>query len=72
MNAIGGILILAIGFNMLKIKITKVGNLLPAIFLPILIYFIIGILINDYFLTIYVLFICILLDFQPQSCLHCF
>jgi uncharacterized membrane protein YqgA involved in biofilm formation len=36
MNAVGGVLIMAIGINMLKIKELKVGNLLPAIFMPIL------------------------------------
>ncbi|MGL4606628.1 MAG: DUF554 domain-containing protein [Eubacteriaceae bacterium] len=36
MNAVGGLLILAIGINMLKIKEIKVGNLLPAVFMPIL------------------------------------
>ncbi len=38
MTSVGGLLILAIGFNMLKITTIKVGNLLPAIFLP-LVYF---------------------------------
>nr|WP_320025474.1 DUF554 domain-containing protein [uncultured Acetobacterium sp.] len=36
MNAVGGVLIMAIGINMLKIKEIKVGNLLPAVFMPIL------------------------------------
>lgn len=40
MTAIGGVLILAIGLNFLEIKRIKVGNMLPAIFLPI-IYFLI-------------------------------
>ncbi len=40
MSAVGGILIMAIGFNTLEIKKIMVGNMLPAIFLP-LIYFII-------------------------------
>lgn len=39
MTAIGGTLIMAIGLNFLEIKRIKVGNMLPAIFLPI-IYFI--------------------------------
>lgn len=39
-SAIGGVLIMAIGFNMLKIKKIKVGNMLPAILLPFLYYFI--------------------------------
>lgn len=35
MTSVGGLLIMAIGFNMLKITTIKVGNLLPAIFLPL-------------------------------------
>lgn len=46
MNAVGGVLILAIGINMLKIKEIKVGNLLPAIFMPILFLWIMGLLGN--------------------------
>ena len=42
MNAVGGILIMAIGINMLKIKEFKVGNLLPAIIMPILILWMMG------------------------------
>ena len=38
MSAIGGLLIVAIGTNMLDIKRIKVGNMLPAIFLPLLYY----------------------------------
>lgn len=38
MTSVGGLLILAIGLNMLQITTLKIGNLLPAIFLP-LIYF---------------------------------
>ncbi len=38
MSAVGGLLILAMGFNMLDVVKIKVANLLPAIFLP-LIYF---------------------------------
>lgn len=38
MTAIGGIIIMAIGLNFLEIKRIKVGNLLPAIFLPIFYY----------------------------------
>lgn len=38
MTSVGGLLILAIGFNMLGITSIRVGNLLPGIFLP-LIYF---------------------------------
>ena len=36
MSAVGGLLILAIGFNLLDIKKLKIGNMLPAIFLPLL------------------------------------
>lgn len=39
MTAVGGTVIMAIGLNFLEIKRIKVGNMLPAIFLPIL-YFI--------------------------------
>lgn len=35
MSSVGGILILGISLNMLKIKSIKVGNLLPAIFIPL-------------------------------------
>ena len=38
MSAVGGLLIAAIGFNMLEVKRIRVGNMLPAIFLP-LVYF---------------------------------
>lgn len=34
MSAVGGLLILAIGLNMLEVVKIKVGNMLPAIFLP--------------------------------------
>lgn len=36
MTATGGILLMGIGVNMLELKKIKVGNMLPAIFLPIL------------------------------------
>lgn len=39
MSAVGGLLIVAMGFNMLEMIKMKVGNCLPAIFLP-LVYFI--------------------------------
>ncbi|MGV8905086.1 MAG: DUF554 domain-containing protein [Acetobacterium sp.] len=42
MNAVGGILILAIGIDMVKIKNIKVGNLLPAIVMPIIILWVMG------------------------------
>ncbi|OGR17424.1 MAG: hypothetical protein A2X81_15930 [Desulfobacterales bacterium GWB2_56_26] len=35
MTSVGGLLIMAIGMNMLKITAIRVGNLLPAIFLPL-------------------------------------
>ena len=38
MSAIGGILIMAIGINILDIKKIKVGNMLPAVIIPILYY----------------------------------
>lgn len=38
MTAIGGVIIMGIGLNFLEIKRIKVGNLLPAIFLPIIYY----------------------------------
>ncbi|MCJ7689829.1 MAG: DUF554 domain-containing protein [Clostridiaceae bacterium] len=38
MSAIGGLLIVAIGANILEIKRIKVGNMLPAIFIPLLYY----------------------------------
>lgn len=40
MSAIGGILIMAIGINVMGIKKIKVGNMLPAIFIPIIYFFI--------------------------------
>ncbi len=36
MSAIGGLLIVAIGINILEIKKIKVGNMLPAIFIPLI------------------------------------
>lgn len=40
----GGILIAGIGINLLEIKTIKVGNLLPAIFVPVVYYLIVGLL----------------------------
>lgn len=37
MTAVGGILLMGVGSNILEIKKVRVGNLIPAIFLPILI-----------------------------------
>lgn len=45
MSLVGNILILGIGLNILKICTIKVGNMLPAVFLPI-IYYLIQILIG--------------------------
>jgi len=39
MTSVGGLLILAIGFNLLNITSIRVGNLLPGIFLPLLYFF---------------------------------
>lgn len=44
MSAVGGILIMAIGINILELKKIKTGNLLPAVFVP-LIYYVLTILI---------------------------
>ena len=41
MSAVGGLLIAAIAFNILEIRKIRVGNMLPAIFIP-LIYFILS------------------------------
>ncbi|MDH3344601.1 MAG: DUF554 domain-containing protein [Desulfobacteraceae bacterium] len=38
MSGVGGILIMAIGINLLEIQKIKVGNMLPAIFIPLLYY----------------------------------
>ncbi|RLC32757.1 MAG: DUF554 domain-containing protein [Deltaproteobacteria bacterium] len=38
MSSVGGLLIMAIGFNLLEIKKIKVGNMLPAIFVPLIYY----------------------------------
>jgi hypothetical protein len=38
MSGVGGLLIAAIGINMLRIAHIKVGNMLPAIFLPLIYY----------------------------------
>ena len=35
MSAVGGLLIFAIGINLLEIKKVKIGNMLPAIFIPL-------------------------------------
>lgn len=38
MSAIGGLLIMGISFNILELKRIKVGNMLPAVFIPIVYY----------------------------------
>ncbi|MBW2194889.1 MAG: DUF554 family protein, partial [Deltaproteobacteria bacterium] len=35
MSAVGGLLIMAIGISLLEIKKIKIGNMLPAIFIPL-------------------------------------
>ncbi len=45
MSGVGGLLILAIGFNLLEIQKIKVGNMLPGIFIP-LIYYMLKQLVN--------------------------
>lgn len=35
MSAVGGLLILAIGINLLELRRLKIGNMLPAIFIPV-------------------------------------
>ncbi|MFZ5354330.1 MAG: DUF554 domain-containing protein [Bacillota bacterium] len=42
MTASGGILLMGVGINILELKKIKVGNMLPAIFLPIIIMLILG------------------------------
>ncbi len=38
MSAVGGLLIVGLGFNLLEIRKISVGNMLPAIFLPLIYY----------------------------------
>jgi len=40
MSAVGGLLIMAIGINLMEIKKLRVGNMLPAVFLPLIFYMI--------------------------------
>lgn len=42
MNAVGGVLIMGIGINLLEIKSLRLGNLIPAIFIPILLLWLMG------------------------------
>lgn len=46
MSAVGGLLILAIGFNMLDLPKIKVGNMLPAIFIPLIYYMLLPVIHN--------------------------
>lgn len=43
-SAVGGILIMAIGVNILEIKKIKTGNMLPSIFIPIIYFLIVNLL----------------------------
>lgn len=40
LSAVGGIMIIAIGLNILQLKKIKIGNMLPALFVPIIYFFI--------------------------------
>lgn len=42
MTAIGGVLIMAIALNFLEIKRIRVGNMIPAVFIPIIYFMILG------------------------------
>lgn len=42
MSAVGGLLIIALSINMMGIKKIRAGNMLPAIFVPIIYYFIVN------------------------------
>jgi uncharacterized membrane protein YqgA involved in biofilm formation len=42
MTATGGILLIGVGINILEIKKIKVGNMLPAIFVPIILMLFMG------------------------------
>lgn len=44
MSAVGGILIMAIGINVMGLKKIKVGNMLPAIFIPIIYFALVNII----------------------------
>lgn len=43
-SAVGGVLIMAIGFSILEMKKFKLGDLLPSIFMPILWLFVVGLM----------------------------
>lgn len=44
MSLVGSVLIMAIGINILEIKRIKVGNLLPAVFVPVVYYIILSVI----------------------------
>ncbi|CDZ75389.1 putative membrane protein [Peptoniphilus sp. ING2-D1G] len=44
-SGVGGILIIAIGFNMLKLKNLKTANMIPALFIPIVYQVVIGLFV---------------------------
>lgn len=44
MSAVGGILIMAIGVNILGLKKIKIANMLPAIFIPVIYYMVVNLL----------------------------
>lgn len=41
-SAVGGVLIIAIALNILKLKTIKIGNMLPAIVIPVIYFVIMG------------------------------
>lgn len=49
MSAVGGLLIMGIGFNLMEIKKIKVGNMLPAIAVPLVYYLVKKLLAGDFF-----------------------
>jgi len=44
MSIVGSVLIVGIGFNMLKITSIRLGNMLPAVFVPVVYYLILMLL----------------------------
>jgi len=47
LSAVGGLLVMVIGLNILEVTKIKVANMLPAVFLPVL-YFMVKMLLQDY------------------------
>ena len=43
-SAVGGILIMAIGLSLLKVKEIRVANMIPAVLIPVIYYFIISLI----------------------------